>query len=83
LTILGGAGIEPAGIWIVALSYSVFLASLHGFIAHSFSQFQKASNIFYPFIMGVIFAFFLMVFIYFILPNFVPPFVRNFNWRFK
>jgi hypothetical protein len=81
LTFQGGANLKGAGVWLAGISYSIFVAAIHGIIAHTLPEIFKAKNMFFPIIMGILFAILLAIFIYLILPSFIFPYTHFFRWR--
>jgi hypothetical protein len=68
-------------LWLATLSYSIFVASLHGVLSHTPSWHKHLGTIYYPTLMGIIFGLLLLIFIYLILPSFVPPYKGTFKWK--
>lgn len=68
-------------LWLATLSYSVFVASIHGILSHTRGWHKYSASIFYPTIMGVFFGLLLAGFIYLILPSFVSPYEGVFKWK--
>jgi hypothetical protein len=65
-------------VWAVSLAYAVLVGSIHGLIAHTFPFARKSWNMFYPVLMGILFGVMMALFIYLVLPNFVPPYTPFF-----
>lgn len=55
-------------IWSTSILFFVIVASIHGVIAHSLTIPQKGGLIFYPILMGVLFAILAYLYLFLILP---------------
>lgn len=56
-------------VWTVTLLYATVVGCVHGVMAHTLTARQKVSLIFYPIFMGAVFAVFIYIYLYLILPG--------------
>lgn len=57
---------------VLTILAMIFIASIHGIIAHSLKPSTKGNLILYPLLMGVLFVFLFFIFVFFITPLFCP-----------
>ena len=70
----GEMAVKPV-VWVVTLLYAIMIGCIHGILAHSLNVKQKGSLIFYPVIMGTLFAVLAFIYIFFVLPRIIPGFM--------
>lgn len=57
--------------------FALLSMGIHGLIAHSLNPNVKGGIILYPILMGVLWAFLFLLFVFFVLPLFCPDFMLN------
>lgn len=55
-------------IWATGFLYFIIVGCVHGILAHSLKVYQKGSLLFYPILMGMLFAVLVGIYFYAILP---------------
>jgi hypothetical protein len=56
-------------IWITALIYTLFTASIHGILAHSLEPKYRKDLIIYPVLMGILFGILACIYLIIIMPQ--------------
>jgi hypothetical protein len=62
-------------VWVVTLLFAVVVGCMHGAISHSLTSKQKGNLMFYPVIMGMLFAILVFIYLYLVLPQVIPGFM--------
>ena len=62
-------------VWVVTLLYAVVVGCIHGALSHTLTSKQKGSLMFYPVLMGVLFAVLIFIYLYVVLPQLIPGFM--------